>query len=111
MKSGIHPTYYPQTKIACACGNVLTVGSTMPEIRVEVCSNCHPLYTGKQRIVDTARRVSKFEHRVEAQTGAAQTRKGKRAKQEVRRAKRIAKMTDKETQPKENASETETTQQ
>jgi len=60
MKKDIHPTYYPQAKIICACGNTLTVGSTVKEIYVEICSKCHPFYTGKQKLVDTARRVDRF---------------------------------------------------
>ena len=63
MKQGIHPTYFPQAKIICACGKSTIVGSTVEEIRVEVCSHCHPFYTGKQKLVDTARRVEKFEAR------------------------------------------------
>jgi len=63
MKHSIHPTYYPNAKVTCACGAVRVVGSTQQEIHVEVCSNCHPFYTGKQKLVDTARRVEKFEAR------------------------------------------------
>ena len=61
MKQDIHPKYYPNAKVACACGNSFTCGSTVPEIRVEICSKCHPFYTGKQKLVDTARRVDRFE--------------------------------------------------
>ena len=69
MKKDIHPTYYANAKVVCACGNTFTTGSTMPEIHVEICSNCHPFYTGKQKLVDTAGRVEKFKKRVqEAQT-------------------------------------------
>ncbi|RKZ32900.1 50S ribosomal protein L31 [bacterium] len=59
MKKKIHPKYYV-AKVTCACGNTWYVGSTKPEIRVEVCSACHPFYTGKQKIMDTAGRVEKF---------------------------------------------------
>ncbi len=65
MKKGIHPTYYSSAKITCACGQVFTVGSTMKEIHVEICSNCHPFYTGKQKLVDTARRVERYQKRLE----------------------------------------------
>lgn len=65
----------------------------MAEIRVEICSKCHPLYTGKQRVVDTARRVSRFEKRVEAQSASAAKTPGKRVKQELRKAKQLAKAT------------------
>ncbi|HHI96714.1 MAG TPA: 50S ribosomal protein L31 [Thermodesulfatator atlanticus] len=60
MKKGIHPEYYKKAVVRCACGNEFIVGSTLPEIRVEVCSKCHPFYTGEQRILDTSGRVEKF---------------------------------------------------
>ncbi len=59
MKEGIHPKYY-QTTIKCACGNVISTGSTRENITVEICSKCHPFYTGKQKLVDTSGRVDKF---------------------------------------------------
>jgi len=62
MKEGIHPKLY-QATVSCACGNEFTTTSTRPEIRVEICSNCHPFYTGKQKIVDTEGRVEKFYQR------------------------------------------------
>lgn len=60
MKKDIHPKYYPAAKAACACGNSFTVGSTQPEISVEICSSCHPFYTGKEKLIDTAGRVDRF---------------------------------------------------
>lgn len=63
MKKGIHPKYYKEAKVRCACGNEFVVGATVPEIRIEICSKCHPFYTGKEKIVDTARRVEKFERK------------------------------------------------
>ena len=59
MKEGIHPNYQ-QTTIKCACGNVIETGSTKQNIKVEVCSKCHPFFTGKQKLVDTGGRVAKF---------------------------------------------------
>lgn len=59
MKKGIHPEYN-ETKVTCACGNTFQTRSTLPEIRVEICSACHPFFTGKQKIVDTEGRVEKF---------------------------------------------------
>ena len=59
MKEGIHPNY-DQTTIKCACGNVIETGSTKKDIKVEVCSKCHPFFTGKQKMVDTGGRVSRF---------------------------------------------------
>jgi large subunit ribosomal protein L31 len=64
MKADIHPTYFPEAKIVCVCGHTLQTGSTMEQVDVELCANCHPFYTGKQKIVDTARRVEKFTERV-----------------------------------------------
>ncbi|RMH15462.1 MAG: 50S ribosomal protein L31 [Gemmatimonadetes bacterium] len=60
MKQGIHPEYMP-TRVVCACGNTFETMSTQAEIHVEICSNCHPFYTGKQRLVDTAGRVERFQ--------------------------------------------------
>lgn len=59
MKEGLHPNYN-QTTIRCACGNVIETGSTKSDIKVEVCSKCHPFFTGKQKVVDTGGRVSRF---------------------------------------------------
>jgi large subunit ribosomal protein L31 len=65
MKANIHPTYYPNARVICSCGATWTTGSTMPEIRTDVCSTCHPFYTGEQRIVDTAGQVERFMKRLE----------------------------------------------
>lgn len=59
MKTDIHPKYI-QTTVTCVCGNVIEVGSTKPDIRVEICSQCHPFFTGKQKLVDTAGRIERF---------------------------------------------------
>jgi large subunit ribosomal protein L31 len=64
MKADIHPEYH-QTTIQCACGNVLEVGSTKADIRVEICSKCHPFFTGKQKLVDTAGRIERFRKKYE----------------------------------------------
>ena len=64
MKKDIHPQYYPEAKIQCACGNVIEAGSTVESVRVEICSACHPLYTGKQKLIDKAGRVEKFRKRL-----------------------------------------------
>jgi len=60
MKKDIHPKWYENAKITCSCGNAFTAGSTVPEIRVEICNKCHPFYTGEQKFVDTEGRVEKF---------------------------------------------------
>jgi len=90
MKKNIHPTYYPDCKITCACGNTFVTGSTLPEIKIEVCSACHPFYTGKQKLVDTARRVEKFEEK-KAKSAKLTDRKGKKAKRAKKSAKRSSK--------------------
>lgn len=64
MKDGIHPDY-AQTTIRCACGNEIEVGSTRENIRVEICSKCHPFFTGKQKLVDTAGRIERFRKKYE----------------------------------------------
>lgn len=65
MKKDTHPQYYPQAKVQCACGNKFTIGSTKPEIQVEICYACHPFFTGKEKLIDTAGRVEKFKARKE----------------------------------------------
>lgn len=90
MKKDLHPTYFNQAKVTCACGNSFTVGSTLKEIRVELCSKCHPFYTGKQKFVDTARRVEKFREKAAKQESAAKKSKGKKIKRAVRNAKKKA---------------------
>jgi len=64
VKNKIHPKWYPEAKVACACGATFTTGSTLPTISVEICSACHPLFTGQQKFIDTAGRVDKFNQRV-----------------------------------------------
>lgn len=63
MKPTIHPQFYTNTQVTCACGNTFTTGSTVQEIHTEICSQCHPFYTGKQKLVDTAGTVDKFSQR------------------------------------------------
>jgi large subunit ribosomal protein L31 len=60
MKKGIHPKYFADAKISCACGNVIEAGSTVQDMKVEICSACHPLYTGKQKSMDATGRVDRF---------------------------------------------------
>ena len=91
MKKDIHPEYYPKAKVTCACGNSFVVGSTLPEIHVEICSVCHPFYTGKQKLVDTARRVEKFEERSAKKSVAAIDSK----KKKVARRKTASKQDEK----------------
>ncbi len=73
----IHPQYYNDAKVKCACGNHWTTGSTLPEIQTSICSNCHPFYTGTEKIVDTRGRVEKYKKRLEksAQKSAPKVKK------------------------------------
>jgi large subunit ribosomal protein L31 len=64
MKNGIHPEY-KETSIRCACGNEIQVGSTKSDIRVEICAKCHPFFTGKQKLIDTAGRIERFRKKYE----------------------------------------------
>jgi large subunit ribosomal protein L31 len=81
VKTKGHPKWYPEAKVSCACGSTFTTGSTSPTIAVEVCSNCHPLWTGQQKFLDTAGRVEKFNQRVamaDQKKAAAAARKTKK---------------------------------
>ena len=70
MKEGLHPQWYPEAQVTCACGESWTVGATVPEIRTDICSKCHPYYTGEQRIVDTEGQVDRFMRRLQAREEA-----------------------------------------
>jgi len=83
MKPDIHPTWYPEAQVVCACGNKWTVGATVPEIRTDVCSACHPFFTGEQRIVDTEGQVDRFMRRLRAREEAIRD-------EELRRASRTS---------------------
>ena len=63
MKTGIHPEYFPEAQVVCSCGLSFTTGATKPMLRVELCNQCHPFYTGEQRIVDTEGRVDRMKRR------------------------------------------------
>ncbi len=87
MKKGIHPQYYPQATVICTCGNTWTTGSTKPVLRIELCPNCHPFFTGEQKIVDTAGQVERFMRRLEkAQVQPRKKREERRRKRLERRA-------------------------
>ncbi len=92
MKKTIHPNYNQKTKVTCVCGYSFITGSTEKEIKVELCSQCHPFYTGKQKLVDSARRVEKYTNKLSAKDKASTERKGKK----VKRAKRDEKKDKKE---------------
>lgn len=87
MKANIHPKYFNQAQVICACGNRFVTGSTLEEIHVELCNKCHPFYTGEQRFVDSASRIQKFQDK---QNIAKQYLHSKVKKQEEQKAKEIA---------------------
>lgn len=66
MKQEIHPKYFDKATAQCACGNKFEIGATKPEIKVEICSACHPFFTGKEKMIDTAGRVDKFKKKMAA---------------------------------------------
>jgi large subunit ribosomal protein L31 len=76
MKKDIHPTFFTNAKVTCACGNSFVVGSTLEKLEVEVCSACHPFFTGNEKVMDTAGRVEKFKTRAAA-AKATKTKKSK----------------------------------
>lgn len=79
MKEGIHPTFYPEAKVICACGNTWTTGSTRELIHTDVCSDCHPFFTGEQRIVDTEGQVDRFYKKLQAREDFVQERRDRDA--------------------------------
>jgi len=80
MKKDIHPQYYPEAKVTCACGNTFTLGSTQETLQVEVCSNCHPFYTGKDKVMDKVGRVQKFKARLAQKKEPLDKTRGKKPK-------------------------------
>ncbi len=88
MKKNIHPKYNTDVEVECVCGNKFTTGSTKEKLKLEICSNCHSFYTGKQKLIDSSRRVEKFQAKVEAQKIISQERKGKKAKKIIQKQRR-----------------------
>ena len=80
MKSGIHPTYYDQATVTCVCGKTFVTGSTIPKIATEICSNCHPFYTGEKKFIDTTGRVDRFKKLAERSAEKAATHAAAKAK-------------------------------
>jgi len=75
MKKNIHPKYFPKAKVTCACGNTFSVGSTKEFIETEICSSCHPFYTGKEKVIDTLGQVQKFKARMAKKSTKPKTKK------------------------------------
>lgn len=92
MKKDIHPKLYMDTKVTCACGNTFVTISTLPEITVEICSNCHPYFTGTQKFIDTEGRIQKFQKRMATAQKASELPRGSR--QRAKKAKAGAKDED-----------------
>ncbi len=92
MKKDTHPTYYSGAKIICACGNTINSGSTVEEMHVEICSKCHPFYTGKQKLIDTGGRIERFRKLIEK----------KSAKKQIKSKTIAAKLTTKKGKNKTN---------
>ena len=86
MKEKIHPEYYPDAQVICGCGNTFTTGSTKKVLKVELCSKCHPFFTGERRMIDTAGRVERFEQRYKkSETMKAESAKARAAKAEEKK--------------------------
>lgn len=94
MKTNIHPQYYPDAQVICACGNVFTIGSTKQTIHVELCSHCHPFYTGQQKFVDTVGKIERFQAKQKAAAAKQAVAKQKKVKteEEDRRPKTLREM-------------------
>lgn len=91
MKADIHPAYHANATVTCACGHTFTTGSTAQDIRIELCSTCHPFYTGKQNFIDTSGRIEKFAAKTKASAAKAGTTQGKKAKTAKRAVQKAAK--------------------
>lgn len=95
MKKDIHPQYFPEAKVVCACGNNFTVGSTKPEIRIEICNNCHPYYTGEAKFVDTEGRVERFQRREKSKVEAKPKKEPKKPQERPQTLKEMLQQLEK----------------
>lgn len=111
MRKGIHPKYYPEAKVTCACGNSWVTGSTKEVLRTDICNKCHPFFTGQmQRLVDTEGRVERFTRRVErARTLRQEAAERATARVERERARQLVEIVDEEesVEPIEGLSESD----
>jgi len=87
MKNDIHPKYFPNAKFHCACGQNFDIGATKEKVNVEICSHCHPFYTGKSKLVDIAGRVERFKARKAKATATVRKKTIKKAAKKAKRAK------------------------
>jgi large subunit ribosomal protein L31 len=97
MKTKIHPTWFPEAKVTCACGNVFTIGAAIPAFNVEVCSACHPFYTGQMKLLDTAGRVDAFKtkmanagKKIMSKTEKRKLKKDKKLQEELERPESLS---------------------
>ena len=88
MKEDIHPTWYPNAQVICSCGATYTMGATEEVIRTDVCSSCHPFFTGEQRIVDSEGQVERFMRRLERREELLEVEEKRQTKKQRRRRKR-----------------------
>jgi len=88
MKKDIHPTYYKNATIKCACGNSFKVGSTKKEVEVEICASCHPFFSGKEKLIDTAGRVDKFKQRMAKAQILKSTKTAKKSRKDKQKIKK-----------------------
>jgi large subunit ribosomal protein L31 len=82
MKKDLHPEYNKPVTVTCSCGNTFATGSTLQAINIEICSNCHPFYTGQQKLIDTAGRVDRFQEKMAKREAMVGQRKGRKVKRE-----------------------------
>ncbi|HSX18829.1 MAG TPA: 50S ribosomal protein L31 [Candidatus Saccharimonadales bacterium] len=95
MQKNIHPQYFDDAKVSCVCGNSFTTGATVPEIRVEICSNCHPFFTGEMKFVDTLGKVEKFQQaQKKAKDIKAKKQEVVKAREERKRPESLKEMFD-----------------
>lgn len=92
MKKDIHPKYYPEAKITCACGNIITAGAAVSEMKVEICGACHPFYTGKKKLIDATGRVDRFK-KMAAKATEKKTDKAKRGEEKKAKKTKVVRKT------------------
>lgn len=90
MKDTIHPPYFSQAQIKCSCGNIIITGSTKEHMKIELCSACHPFYTGTQRLVDTAGRVERFKNKEKAAELIKQAKKQAAVEKKIKKEQKPA---------------------
>ncbi len=91
MKKEIHPKYFNKAKVTCTCGNVFEVGSTSETLDIELCSKCHPFYSGKQKLIDDSGVINRYQNRLKKNVSASKERKGKKVKKVAAKAKKATK--------------------